>query len=252
MEGTEFSLTRRMNAKADYLKRLPKHARRRGDADKGEAEIVTSKRELEKIESECASELSGSALGKDGKRIGILLEDKVRMVVRDALRFPSGATKCEMRIVGKTEFDGLNGVAVLCVANGRFVMREIFRHATRAWELETVRGRRERGQTARQAARMEVKQELGYPVRRLHSLGKLCPDSAVMSSMLELFLAELGRGPRKDEPEPTETFGQIHRLTPRELSSMIAMGRIRDSYTIGALALAQMRGLLTIPRARKG
>ena len=118
-----------MSKSAGYLERLPVHARQRGNAKKGEAEIVTGRRDLDRISAECASDLKGSALGKGGKRIGILLEDDVRMVVRDALRFPSGETKCQMRLVGKTEFDGPNGVVALCVAQGRFVLREIFRHA---------------------------------------------------------------------------------------------------------------------------
>ncbi|HEX6573489.1 MAG TPA: NUDIX hydrolase [Gemmatimonadaceae bacterium] len=233
-----------------YLKKLPRHAQRRGSARNGEAEIVTSRRELDSIASECAEELSGSALGKGGKKIGILLEDEVRMVVRDALRFPTGATRCEMRIVGKTEYDGPNGVVVLCVADGKFVLREIYRHATRAWELEKVRGRRERGQTARQAARAEVKQELGYPVRRLHPLGTICPDTAVLSSTLEVFLAELGKGPRRDEPEESETFGDIHRLTPMELGRLISKRKIRDSYTVAAMLFAQLRGLVPPVRPR--
>ena len=241
-----------MASKRTYLARLPRHAQRRGSAAKGEIEIVTARKDLDRIDSECASELKGSALGKGGKRIGILLEDEVRMVVRDALRFPSGETKCEMRIVGKTEFDGPNGVAVLCVSRGRFLLREIYRHATRSWEIETVRGRRERGQTSRQAVRAEVKQELGFPVKRIRRLGTFCPDSAVMSSTLELFLAELGSGPRNDDPEGSEAFGAIHRLTPSELSSMIRSGIVRDSYTIGALLLALLHGLVRLPRARGG
>jgi ADP-ribose pyrophosphatase len=235
-----------------YLRKLPRHAQRRGNAAKGESEIVTRRKDLERIAAECESELSGSALGKGGKRIGILLEDQVRMVVRDALRFPSGATKCEMRIVGKTEYDGPNGVVALCVADGRILLREIFRHPTRSWELEAVRGRRESGQTSRQAARAEVKQELGYPVKRLHPLGTICPDTGVMSSVLEIFFAELGKGPRRDEPEESEAFGKIHRLTPREFGKYIIEGRIRDSYTLGALALAQLRGLLPPVHTSRG
>jgi ADP-ribose pyrophosphatase len=240
-----------MSTRGGYLDRLPKHAQRRGNAAKGEAEIVTSRHELEQIAARCAPELSGSALGKGGKRIGILLEDEVRMVVRDALRFPSGETKCEMRIVGKTEFDGPNGVAALCMARGRFVLREIYRHATRSWELETVRGRRELGQTSRQAVRTEVKQELGYPVRRIHALGKFCPDTAIMSSTLELFLVELGNGPQRDDPEGSEALGRTHHLEPRELASRILAGKIRDSYTIGALMVAQLKGLVPAMRARR-
>ena len=227
-----------------YLKRLPERAQKRGDSAKGEAQIVTKRREVDEIEAECADALSGSALGKNGKRIGILLEDEVRMVVRDPLRYPSGESKCQMRIIGKTEYDGVNGVVVLPMLEGRFVLREIFRHPTRSWELEAVRGRRETGQTSRQAARMEVKQELGYRIGKLYPLGKICPDSAVMSSTLDMYFADLVIGPRRDEPEPTEAFGKIHHLTPDELGARIIKGTIRDSYTIAALTMVRLRGLI--------
>ena len=62
-----------MSKKTSYLKRLPVHAQRTGKSDKGEAEIVTRRREVDAIDAECADELSGSALGKGGKRIGVLL-----------------------------------------------------------------------------------------------------------------------------------------------------------------------------------
>lgn len=243
-KGTVFSFVHTMSKKTSYLKRLPAHAQKRGSAQKGEAQIVTRRREVDEIEAECAEELSGSALGKGGKRIGILLEDEVRMVVRDPVRYPSGKSKCQMRIIGKTEYDGVNGVVVLPMLDGRFVLREIYRHPTRAWELEAVRGRRETGQTSRQAARMEVKQELGYRLRKIHPLGRICPDSAIMSSTLDMFLGELRNGPPNDEPEPTEAFGETRHLTPEELGELIRKGKIRDSYTIAALAMAQLRGLI--------
>jgi hypothetical protein len=230
--------------KSDYLSRLPEHAQRRGDASEGEAELVTKRTELERIQSECADELSGSALGKGGKTIGILIEDEVRMIARDAVRYPSGETKCQMRMIGTTEFDGVNGVVVLRRIEGKFVLRRIFRHATRAWELEAVRGRRETGQTSMQAAEAEIKQELGFPLEKLYPLGQVCPDTAFMSSVLDLFLADLGAGPRDDDPEPTEAFGEIVHLTAEELGHRILKGEVRDSYTITAMTFAQLRGLV--------
>jgi ADP-ribose pyrophosphatase len=234
-----------MSKKMSYLKRLPESAQKRGDTRKGEVEIVTRRRDVEKIEHECADELSGSALGKNGSKIGILIEDEVRMVVRDPVRYPSGKSKCQMRIIGKTEYDGVNGVVVLPMLDGRFVLREIYRHPTRSWELEAVRGRRENGQTSSQAARMEVKQELGYPLRKLRRLGRIRPDSAITSSILDIFLGELGEGPPHDEPEPTEAFGDILHLTPEELGAKIVKGTVRDSYTIAALMMAQLRGYIS-------
>jgi len=166
------------------------------------------------------------------------------MVVRDPVRFPSGATKCQMRIIGKTEVDGPNGVAALAWRDGRIVLRNIYRHATRSWELEAVRGRREIGEAPRQAARKELKQELGYPVRRLDLLGEICPDSAILSSKLQIFWAELGNGPRRDDPEPTEAFGPVELLSPQDLASRVRDGGIRDAPTLSAFVLAQLHGKL--------
>jgi ADP-ribose pyrophosphatase len=155
-----------------------------------------------------------------------------------------------MRLIGKTEFDGPNGVVALCVSKGRFVIREIYRHATRSWELEVVRGRRESGQTARQAVRAEVKQELGFRVKRMRRIGSICPDTAIMSSTLEVYLVELADGPQRDEPESSEVFGETLWLTYPELASRIRRGEIRDSYTIAALTFARLHGHVRESRAR--
>ena len=73
-------------AKSSYLERLPRIAQKRGSAAKGQVEIVTKKKQVKQIDDETASELKGSALGKNGKRIGILLEDEVHIIVRDAVK----------------------------------------------------------------------------------------------------------------------------------------------------------------------
>ena len=231
-------------AKASYLARLPRIAQKRGDTSKGEIEIITNRKAVRRIESECGPELEGSALGKNGKRIGILLEDKVHFIVRDAVEFPSGAVGCQMRIIGKTQFDGVNGVVALTHCEGRLYLRKIYRHATRSWELEAVRGRRETGMTSRATVRKEVKEELGYPVRSLVNVGKIRPETALLATELDVFWTELGRGPRKDDPEPKEAFGPMVPLTFLEVGERIKSGEIRDSCTISALMLAQLAGVM--------
>jgi hypothetical protein len=64
-----------------------------------------------------------------------------------------------------------------------------------------------------------------------------------MSACLEVFLAELG-AVGKAEPEPTEAFGELVKLTADELAASILGGYVRDSYTIGAFLMAQLRGLI--------
>jgi 8-oxo-dGTP pyrophosphatase MutT (NUDIX family) len=231
----------------NYLKQLPEEAQEFGDIDNGEIEIVTWRKAANKIADKCAADLKGSALGKGGKKIGILLEDDTHMVVRDPLRYPSGATSCRMRIIGKTKYDGPNGVVALCVSEGKFVLREIYRHPTRSWELECTRGRRETGMTPRQTVRAEVKQELGYAVKKIHLLGMIRPESALFSAHLEVFLVELG-AKGKPEPEETEAFGEFVYLTPGELSDRILDGTIRDSYTLAAFLMAQLKGLIAAGR----
>ncbi|HVD61751.1 MAG TPA: NUDIX hydrolase [Gemmatimonadaceae bacterium] len=231
-------------AKSSYLERLPRIAQKRGSAAKGQIELVTRKKLVRQIDEETASELKGSALGKNGKRIGILLEDEVHMVVRDAVKYPSGATGAPMRIIGKTQFDGVNGVVALAHCEGFLYLRRIFRHPVRSWEIEAVRGKRETGMSSRATARKEVKEELGYPVRTVTKIGTVCPETALLASILDVYWVELGPGPRKDEPEPKEAFGPIEKLTPEELMERIGNGEIRDSYTITATMLAQIKGFL--------
>jgi len=84
----------------------------------------------------------------------------------------------------------------------------------------------------------------------MRRLGSISPDTAIMSSTLEIFLVELGKGPRRDEPEPSEAFGKIHRLTYQELRKKILKGDVRDGYTIAALSFAQLNGLVRSANAR--
>lgn len=65
-----------------------------------------------------------------------------------------------------------------------------------------------------------------------------------MSSILDVFWVELGKGPREDEAEPTEAFGQILKLTLSEVAGRIVSGEIRDGYTIAALMMAQLAGVI--------
>jgi ADP-ribose pyrophosphatase len=238
-------------AKSSYLSQLPRTAQRLGNASKGEIEIITRKKKAKKIDRETASELEGSALGKGGKRIGILLEDDVHMVVRDPVEYPSGATGARMRIIGKTQFDGVNGIVALTVCEGVFYMRKIFRHPTRSWELEAVRGRRESGQRSSATARKEIKEELGFPVRKLTKIGTICPETALMSSILDVYWAELGVGPQRDDPEEKEAFGEMRKMSPQEVADAVLNGEIRDGYTIAALMLAQLAGMMQPLPARQ-
>jgi ADP-ribose pyrophosphatase len=210
-----------------YLKKLPPSASNAGDASAGEIEII-DKRESSKVRV----------------KTGILIEDKLHFVVRDAVKFPSGAVRTELRVIGRTMFDGPSGVVALASRDGKIFLREMFRHATRRWELETTRGQRETGYSSEDAAVKEIGEELGFRVKSIVKLGEVSGDTAILASALPAFWAELEPGPSKDRPESSEAFGKILALSPEQLKMRILNGDIRDGYTLSALLLAQLAGKL--------
>jgi ADP-ribose pyrophosphatase len=208
-----------------YLKKLPPTAAKAGDASAGEIEII-DRRDSSKVRV----------------KTGILIEDKLHFVVRDAVKFPSGAVRTELRVIGRTMFDGPSGVVALASRDGKVFLREMFRHATRRWELETTRGQRETGYSSEDAAIKEIGEELGFRVKSIVKLGEVSGDTAILASALPAFWAELEPGPPRDHPESSEAFGKILALSPEELKERIVRGDIRDGYTLSALLLAQLAG----------
>lgn len=212
-----------------YLKKLPESTRYTGDAGKGEIEII-DKREAPKIRA----------------RTGILIEDKLHFFVRDAVKFPSGEVRTQMRVIGCTMSDGPSGVVALASRDGKIYLREMFRHATRRWELETPRGQRESGCSPEEAAVKEIDEELGFRVRTIEKIGEVSGDTAILASTLPIFWAELAAGPPQDHPEESEAFGEIISLTPPQLRERILRGDIRDGYTLAAILFAQLTGKLQL------
>ena len=213
-----------------YIQSLPESARYIGNADDDEIQII-DKREAPKIRA----------------KTGVLLEDKQHYFVRDALKYPSGEVGTAMRIIGCTMHDGPPGVVALCSRDGNIFLREIFRHATRRWELETTRGQRETGMSAADAALKEMDEELGFKVRNIEQIGEVSGDTAILASTLPVFWADLEPGPPRDHPEDKEAFGRIVEVFPPELRTRISRCEIRDGYTLAALTLAQVAGKFRIP-----
>jgi ADP-ribose pyrophosphatase len=212
---------------------LPAAARITGDAEAGEIQIV---RQDESKEKENPT--------------GILFTDDMHLFVSDAVLFPGGKTGTQMRVIGTSMYDGPSGVVALASRDGRIFLREIFRHGTRRWELEAQRGRREEGFTSEKAVLKELQEELGYPVLRVTHIGDVSGDTALMASTLPVYWAELGDGPRRDDPEASEAFGRVIELTPGELSERIARGDIKDGYTLSAITFACAAGRLRLERSK--
>src|SRR2546423_7679733 len=153
-----------------YLETLPESTRLICNAKDDEIEII-DRREAPRIRA----------------KTGILIEDKLHIFVRDALRYPSGEVGTAMRIIGCTMYDGPSGVVALCSRDGNIFLRETFRHATRRWELETPRGQRDTGMSSSDAAPKEIREELGFKVRNIEQIGEVSGDTAILASTLPVF-----------------------------------------------------------------
>jgi ADP-ribose pyrophosphatase len=210
-----------------YLAALPPRARYRGSADAGEIEIA----------AERADEGGGAT--------GVVYGDEWVQVVRDAVRFPSGREGTYLRIFGNPAVDGPSGAVILPLLNGRILLRRMFRHATRAWEVEAPRGgcHPDDAGIAATAAR-ELAEEIGQEAQELVPLGTVYGDTGLLATSAAVFLAVLTPGDPRPRPDDREAFGELVAWSREELFAAVAAGEVRDGYTLSALALAVASGRL--------
>lgn len=127
-----------------------------------------------------------------------------------------------------------NGVVLLVLHQGKFVLLRQFRHAIRKAQLCCPRGFGEAGVDTAENAKKELQEELGAicaeaPVE----LGTVTGDSGLSWGSATVYLMKIDRyGKGK-----TEGIREIVEVTPEEMSRKIARGEIHDGYTLAALAM---------------
>jgi 8-oxo-dGTP pyrophosphatase MutT (NUDIX family) len=157
----------------------------------------------------------------------------------DHVRFPNGRNGRYNRIV---EGEKGKGVVVLPVAsNGKVALIRIYRYPVGEWQWELPRGFSDPAMTAQQNARRELQEETGVIAKELVQLGSIFPNSGILTTNVEVFLA-----PDLDDdsvPLLSEQWAilEMKFFTMRELDEMIAHGLIQDAMTLAALTLARAR-----------
>jgi ADP-ribose pyrophosphatase len=198
----------RPNSRPDHERIFP------GDAAAGELEIV---RETEAAAGETAR----------------FYKDLVRS------RSPKGELVESVQTRVRRAPDHDDGVVIAPIdEQGRVILIRQFRHAARMWLRELPRGSRERGESVEDAARREVKEEIGYKIVDLTPLGRVAADGALLETVPHLVAARVHRSgsPRRED---TET---IDRIIPYAFSDLVAAcrrGDIIDGYTLAAVLRLQ-------------
>ena len=139
-------------------------------------------------------------------------------------------------------------VVLPVLADGRILLIQQYRHATRQYLWELVAGRMDPGETPKAAAARELIEETGYRAKRFRIFLDIFPTPGFLEERMFILLAE---GLTAGEAEPEEDEKIISRPHDRkQLEEMIRGGELRDAKSIAGI-LFYFRFLSPEKRFRK-
>ncbi|WP_327309727.1 NUDIX hydrolase (plasmid) [Streptomyces sp. NBC_01298] len=168
----------------------------------------------------------------------VVYRDQWWILLQDPVVFPDGTPGRYLRMLAPHTDPA---VAVLPVLDeGKVVLIEHFRHATRSWHWEIPRGGGSPGLDGEENAAKELQEEVGASPRELISLGTLHPDTGILASEVELYAARIDA---VGDLESGEGVRRARTVSFAEAEQMAESGRITDAFTIAALFRARRAGL---------
>jgi ADP-ribose pyrophosphatase len=139
-------------------------------------------------------------------------------------------------------------VVLPVLADGRILLIQQYRHATRQYLWELVAGRMDPGESPKAAAARELIEETGYRAKRFRIFLDIFPTPGFLEERMFILLAE---GLTAGEAEPEEDEKIISRSHDRkQLEEMIRGGKLRDAKSIAGI-LFYFRFLSPEKRFRK-
>lgn len=173
--------------------------------------------------------------------IGVILNDPYIIVIRDLVEFPGGYVGGYFRVINRADLNGGQGVVMLCVKEGKYLLLHQYRHPVRSWSYEVPRGFGQAGVAAEEQAKKEVLEEVGGEIDKLIDLGIYYNNTGLETNKVKLFYAKLKSIGQPAEEEGIESYLWVSLV---ELEEMIASAKITDGFTIAAYTRAKLRGLL--------
>ncbi|MGF7009546.1 hypothetical protein M2146_000057 [Lachnospiraceae bacterium PF1-22] len=134
-----------------------------------------------------------------------------------------------------------NGVVMLTLCRGKYVLLNQYRHALRENQLCFPRGYGEPGLFSEENAKKELREELNASITKAPiKLGTVSPDSGLTTSLVDVFLVEI------DNYSPNvghEGITNIIELSENDFKRLICQGdsenstSVNDSFTLSAYLL---------------
>src|SRR5712672_2598918 len=139
-------------------------------------------------------------------------------------------------------------VVLPVLPDGKILLIQQYRHATRQSLWELVAGRMEPGETSKAAAARELIEETGFRAKRFREFLDVFPTPGFLEERMFILLAE---GLTAGEAEPEDDEKIVSRAYGRkQLEQMIRTGKLRDAKSIAGI-LFYFRFLMRGRKRRK-
>jgi len=124
-------------------------------------------------------------------------------------------------------------VVLPVLADGRILMIQQYRHAARQYLWELVAGRIDEGESVKEAAARELREETGYRAKRFREFLDVFPTPGFLEERMHILLAE-GLTEGKAQPEADEKIiSRAYRIT--QLKQMMKNGKLKDGKSIAGI-----------------
>jgi len=164
----------------------------------------------------------------------------VKIIARD-VKFSQNAPVETYHAVGQQDYIAI----VARTPDGRILIVRQFRPAVEAFTWELPAGLVDQGEQPVECCRRELLEETGHPARAIHPLGSAAACTGRLSNRIHSFFVEAGKPVADFQAEPGI---DVAAKSLAELVALINAGEFVQQLHLGALLLAELHGLMQLPR----
>jgi ADP-ribose pyrophosphatase len=168
----------------------------------------------------------------------LVYANRYLQVYDDEVIMPDGTPGRYLRLLPGAGSGGSPSVVAVARDNlGRTAFVRIYRYGLAEWNFELPMGNGEPGETGKESALRELKEETGLTGRDAWRVGRFVADSSYDGAYIEVFMIDDVAGVAV--PQTDEAIAEVRWLNDVEIWAYISNGIIVDGVTITALAIAR-------------